>query len=209
MQFSAPVHYAFYNPESFDEDQGDPSLIADYNLDGNLDLAMDAVDHDIAVREPLVHVHLHVGELSSGHAAAVFVDHQIVVIKKVRRGLVRRKGNMEALAAVVCVAEGELARLSVDLRDVILKAGGSGRRAVGRGVMLAVHVVMVWRFAAAATFAGMVGSLSSTSIFTELLQYAPLLPQVLTYRTCGPAGADTTTAMADPLTRVSWPLSSE
>jgi hypothetical protein len=40
MQFSAPVHYAFYNPESFDEDQGDPSLIADYNLDGNLDLAM-------------------------------------------------------------------------------------------------------------------------------------------------------------------------
>ena len=40
MQFSAPVHYAFYDPESIDEDQGDPSLIADYNLDGNLDLAM-------------------------------------------------------------------------------------------------------------------------------------------------------------------------
>ena len=44
MQFSAPVHYAFYNPESFDEDQGDPSLIADYNLDGNLDLAMPGVN---------------------------------------------------------------------------------------------------------------------------------------------------------------------
>jgi FG-GAP-like repeat len=44
MQFSAPVHYAFYNPEGFDEDQGDPSLIADYNLDGNLDLAMPGVN---------------------------------------------------------------------------------------------------------------------------------------------------------------------
>jgi FG-GAP-like repeat/Bacterial Ig-like domain (group 3) len=44
MQFSAPVHYAFYNAESFDEDQGDPSLIADYNLDGNLDLAMPGVN---------------------------------------------------------------------------------------------------------------------------------------------------------------------
>jgi hypothetical protein len=44
MQFSAPVHYAFYNPETFDEDQGDPSLIADYNLDGNLDLAMPGVN---------------------------------------------------------------------------------------------------------------------------------------------------------------------
>jgi hypothetical protein len=44
MHFSAPVHYAFYNPEGFDEDQGDPSLIADYNLDGNLDLAMPGVN---------------------------------------------------------------------------------------------------------------------------------------------------------------------
>jgi hypothetical protein len=44
MQFSAPIHYAFYNPEAFDEDQGDPSLIADYNLDGNLDLAMPGVN---------------------------------------------------------------------------------------------------------------------------------------------------------------------
>ncbi len=44
MQFSAPVHYAFYNAESFDEDQGDPSLIADYNLDGNVDLAMPGVN---------------------------------------------------------------------------------------------------------------------------------------------------------------------
>ncbi len=44
MHFSAPVHYAFYNAESFDEDQGDPSLIADYNLDGNLDLAMPGVN---------------------------------------------------------------------------------------------------------------------------------------------------------------------
>src|SRR6201996_5158213 len=44
MQFSAPVHYAFYNAESFDEDQGDPSLIADNNLDGNLDLAMPGVN---------------------------------------------------------------------------------------------------------------------------------------------------------------------
>jgi hypothetical protein len=40
VHFSAPVHYAFYNMGGFDEDQGDPSLIADYNLDGNLDLAM-------------------------------------------------------------------------------------------------------------------------------------------------------------------------
>jgi hypothetical protein len=44
MQFSAPVHYAFYNPEGFDEDQGDPSLIADYNLDGSPDLAMPGVN---------------------------------------------------------------------------------------------------------------------------------------------------------------------
>jgi hypothetical protein len=44
MQFSAPVHYAFYDPESVDEGQGDPSLIADYNLDGNLDLAMPGVN---------------------------------------------------------------------------------------------------------------------------------------------------------------------
>jgi hypothetical protein len=40
VHFSAPVHYVFYNMGGFDEDQGDPSLIADYNLDGNLDLAM-------------------------------------------------------------------------------------------------------------------------------------------------------------------------
>ena len=44
IHFSAPVHYAFYNPESFDEDQEDPSLIADYNLDGNVDLAMPGVN---------------------------------------------------------------------------------------------------------------------------------------------------------------------
>jgi hypothetical protein len=44
LQFSAPVHYAFYNAESFDEDQGDPSLIADYDLDGNVDLAMPGVN---------------------------------------------------------------------------------------------------------------------------------------------------------------------
>jgi VCBS repeat protein len=49
MHFSAPVHYAFYNPEGSDpagsyEDQGDPSLIADYNQDGNLDLAMPGVN---------------------------------------------------------------------------------------------------------------------------------------------------------------------
>ena len=44
MHFADPVHYAFYNAESFDEDQGDPSLIADYNLDGNLDLAMPGVN---------------------------------------------------------------------------------------------------------------------------------------------------------------------
>lgn len=44
MQFSAPVHYAFFNAEAFDEDQGDPSLIADYNLDGNVDLAMPGVN---------------------------------------------------------------------------------------------------------------------------------------------------------------------
>jgi FG-GAP-like repeat len=44
VHFSAPVHYAFYNVGGFDEDQGDPSLIADYNLDGNLDLAMPGVN---------------------------------------------------------------------------------------------------------------------------------------------------------------------
>jgi hypothetical protein len=44
IHFTAPVHYAFYNPEGFDEDQGDPSLMADYNLDGNLDLAMPGVN---------------------------------------------------------------------------------------------------------------------------------------------------------------------
>ncbi len=44
MHFTDPVHYAFYNSEPFDEDQGDPSLIADYNLDGNLDLAMPGVN---------------------------------------------------------------------------------------------------------------------------------------------------------------------
>ncbi len=44
VHFTAPVHYAFYNPEGFDEDQGDPSLIADYNLDGNVDLAMPGVN---------------------------------------------------------------------------------------------------------------------------------------------------------------------
>ena len=44
MHFSAPAHYAFYSPEGDDEDQGDPSLIADYNLDGNLDLAMPGVN---------------------------------------------------------------------------------------------------------------------------------------------------------------------
>jgi FG-GAP-like repeat len=44
MNFSAPVHYAFYNVGGFDEDQGDPSLIADYDLDGNMDLAMPGVN---------------------------------------------------------------------------------------------------------------------------------------------------------------------
>jgi hypothetical protein len=44
MHFADPVHYAFYNASGFDEDQGDPSLIADYNLDGNLDLAMPGVN---------------------------------------------------------------------------------------------------------------------------------------------------------------------
>lgn len=44
LHFTAPVHYAFYNAESFDEDQGDPSLIADYDLDGNMDLAMPGVN---------------------------------------------------------------------------------------------------------------------------------------------------------------------
>ncbi len=44
MNFRGPVHYAFYNASGFDEDQGDPSLIADYNLDGNLDLAMPGVN---------------------------------------------------------------------------------------------------------------------------------------------------------------------
>jgi hypothetical protein len=44
VHFTDPVHYAFYNFEAFDEDQGDPSLIADYNLDGNLDLAMPGVN---------------------------------------------------------------------------------------------------------------------------------------------------------------------
>jgi hypothetical protein len=40
IHFAAPVHYAFYNVGGFDKDQGDPSLIADYDLDGNVDLAM-------------------------------------------------------------------------------------------------------------------------------------------------------------------------
>ena len=44
MHFSAPAHYAFYSPEGDDEDQGDPSPIADYNLDGNLDSAMPGVN---------------------------------------------------------------------------------------------------------------------------------------------------------------------
>lgn len=44
VHFTAPVHYAFYNPEGFDADQGDPSLIADYDLDGNVDLAMPGVN---------------------------------------------------------------------------------------------------------------------------------------------------------------------
>jgi hypothetical protein len=44
VHFGDPVHYAFYNAENFDEDQGDPSLIADYNLDGSLDLAMPGVN---------------------------------------------------------------------------------------------------------------------------------------------------------------------
>jgi len=52
MQFAAPVHYAFYNPEAFDADQGDPSLIADYNLDGNLDLAMPGVNGTPSKRLP-------------------------------------------------------------------------------------------------------------------------------------------------------------
>jgi hypothetical protein len=44
MQFSAPVHYSFYNVGGFDQDQGDPSLVADYDLDGNADLAMPGVN---------------------------------------------------------------------------------------------------------------------------------------------------------------------
>jgi hypothetical protein len=44
VHFAAPVHYAFYNVGGFDEDQGDPTLIADYDLDGNLDLAMPGVN---------------------------------------------------------------------------------------------------------------------------------------------------------------------
>jgi hypothetical protein len=44
IHFTDPVHYAFYNFEGFDEDQGDPSLIADYDQGGNLDLAMPGVN---------------------------------------------------------------------------------------------------------------------------------------------------------------------
>lgn len=44
VHFTAPVHYAFYNMEAFDEDQGDPRLMADYDLDGNVDLAMPGVN---------------------------------------------------------------------------------------------------------------------------------------------------------------------
>jgi len=44
VHFAAPVHYAFYNVGGFDQDQGCPSLIADYDLDGNPDLAMPEVN---------------------------------------------------------------------------------------------------------------------------------------------------------------------
>ena len=40
LQFAAPAHYAFYNFGGFNTGQGNPALIADYNHDGQLDLAM-------------------------------------------------------------------------------------------------------------------------------------------------------------------------
>lgn len=39
LQFSQPTHYSFFNSGPFNGDQDDASLIADFNKDGNLDLA--------------------------------------------------------------------------------------------------------------------------------------------------------------------------
>ena len=40
MKFSAPMHYGFYNIGGFNYDQPDPSLVADFDQDGHLDIAM-------------------------------------------------------------------------------------------------------------------------------------------------------------------------